>query len=74
MVKIKRFFEFFYENLVLGSVLRGIKEGEVSPIFFTTDTPRGFHVETMWKRSFPRCFIVESTWCVCRVGFTKDFL
>ena len=31
-----------------------------------TSTPRGFHVETMQKRSFPRRFNVEPTWCVCR--------
>ena len=30
------------------------------------NTTRGFHVETTWKRSFPRRFNVESTWCVCR--------
>ena len=33
---------------------------------FLTNTPRGFYVETTWKRSFPRRFNVESTWCVCR--------
>ena len=40
---------------------------------FPTSTPRGLHVETTWKRSFPRRFNVESTWCVCRViiGSTK---
>ena len=32
----------------------------------TTNTPGGFHVETTWKRSFPRRFNMESTWCVCR--------
>ena len=31
-----------------------------------TNTPRGFHVEATWKRSFSRRFNVESTWCVCR--------
>ena len=31
-----------------------------------TNTPRGFHVEMMWERSFPRCFNAESTRCVCR--------
>ena len=30
-----------------------------------TNSPRGFHVETTWKRSFPRRLNVESTWCVC---------
>ena len=34
-----------------------------------TNIPRGFHAETMWKRSFPRRFNVESTWCVCRERF-----
>ena len=28
---------------------------------------RVFHVETTWKRPFPRRFNVEYTWCVCRV-------
>ena len=31
-----------------------------------TNTPARFHVETTLKRSFPRRFNVESTWCVCR--------
>ena len=31
-----------------------------------TNTPRVFHVETTWKRSFPRLFNVKYTWCVCR--------
>ena len=30
-----------------------------------TITPRGFHVETMWKWPFPRRFNVESTLRVC---------
>ena len=34
---------------------------------YPTNTPRGFHFKTTWKRSFPRRFNVESTWCVCRV-------
>ena len=34
--------------------------------FHPTNTPRGFHVETTWKRSFSRRFNVESTWCVCK--------
>ena len=38
-----------------------------------TDTPRGFHVETTWKRSFqrsfPRRFNVESTWCVSSLHY-----
>ena len=39
---------------------------------FPTNTPRVYHVETMWKRPFPRRFNVEYTWCVCRVP-TIDF-
>ena len=38
-------------------------------LFFTcspTYTPRVFHVETTWKRSFPRRFNVEYTWFVRR--------
>ena len=31
-----------------------------------TNIPRGFHVKTTWKRTFPRRFSVESMWCVCR--------
>ena len=31
----------------------------------STNTPREFHLETTWKRPFPRCFNVEYTWCVC---------
>ena len=35
---------------------------------YPTNTPRVFHVEKTWKRSFPRRFNVEEyTWCVCRV-------
>ena len=34
-----------------------------------TDTPRGFHVETTRKRSFPRRFNMESTWCVCSLHY-----
>ena len=37
-----------------------------------TNTPRGFHVETRWKRPFPRRFNVESTWCVCREAMGYD--
>ena len=37
-------------------------------ISLPTNTPRGFHVETTWKRPFPRCFNVQSTWCVCRAN------
>ena len=31
-----------------------------------TNTSRAFHVETMWKRPFPRRFNVECTWCIWR--------
>ena len=36
------------------------------PSLNPTNTPRGFHVETTWKRPFPRRFNVESKWSVCR--------
>ena len=35
-------------------------------LIFVNNTSRVFHVKTTWKRSFPRRFIVEYTWCVCR--------
>ena len=36
-------------------------------------TPRVFHVETTWKRPFPRRFNVEYTWYVCRdASFSKE--
>ena len=31
-----------------------------------TNTPCVLHVETTWKRSFPRRFNVEYMWCVCK--------
>ena len=34
---------------------------------YPTNTPRVFHVETTWKRAFPRRFTVEYAWRVCRV-------
>ena len=37
---------------------------------YPTNTPRGFHVETTWKRPFPRRFNVEPAWSVCRVILT----
>ena len=33
----------------------------------TTNTLRVFHVETTWKRRYPRRFNVEYTWCAWRV-------
>ena len=36
--------------------------------YYPTNTPRGFHVETTRKQSFPRRFNVYSTWCVYRVN------
>ena len=42
-------------------------------LYSPTNTPRGFHVETTWKRSFPRRYDVESTWCVCREGTPRLF-
>ena len=50
---------YFEENLLLKPVQ--ISSG------LPTNTPRGLHVGTTWKRPFPRRFNVESTWCVCRV-------
>ena len=38
---------------------------------YSTNTTRGFHVETAWKRLFLRHFNVESRWCVCRVAYAK---
>ena len=38
---------------------------------FPTNTPRVFHVEATWKRSFPRRFNVEYMWSVCRVIQSK---
>ena len=43
-----------------------------------TNTPRVFHVEMTWKRTFPCRFNVESTWSVIResiffVNFTLTF-
>ena len=38
----------------------------MSKVRFPTNTPRVFHVETTWKRSFPPRFNVEYTSCVCR--------
>ena len=35
---------------------------------YPTNKPRVFHVETTWKRPFPRRFNVEYTWCVGRVS------
>ena len=40
--------------------------------YHPTNTPRGFHVETTWKRSFPHRFNVESTWC-CRAESGTQF-
>ena len=31
-----------------------------------TNKPRGFHIGTTWKQSFPRRFNVESMWCISR--------
>ena len=43
---------------------------------YPANTPSVFHVETTWKRTFPRRFNVEYTWSVCRVcpGITDLFL
>ena len=37
----------------------------ISIYYIPTNTPRVFHVETTWKRLFPRRFNVEYTWSVC---------
>ena len=36
-------------------------------VYYSTNTPRGLHVQTTCKRPFPRRLNVESAWCVCRV-------
>ena len=41
---------------------------------YPTNTSRGFHFETTWKRSFSRRFNVESTWCVYRVLLIQSIL
>ena len=35
-------------------------------IYIPTNTSRVFHVETTWKRPFPRRFNMEYSWSVCR--------
>ena len=35
---------------------------------FPTNTPHVLHIETTWKRPFPRRFKVEYTWCACRAN------
>ena len=40
--------------------------------YHPANTPRGFRVETTGKRSFPRRFNVESTWC-CRAESGTQF-
>ena len=60
-------------KLILNGTRIGLISLLCSPSFFieaevlwnTTNTQRGFHVETTWKRPFPRLFNVESMWCVC---------
>ena len=42
--------------------------------YYPTNAPRGFHVETTWKGSFPRRFNVEYTWFVCRGPVNSDKL
>ena len=49
---------FFFSNLALSHFLLE------KPL--PKNTPRVFHVETTWKRPFPRRFNVEYMWCVCR--------
>ena len=45
----------------------GILKINLPNVITPTNTPRGIHVETTWKRSFLRRFNVEATWCVCRL-------
>ena len=35
--------------------------------FYPTNTPRILHVETTWKRLFPRLFNLQYMWCAYRV-------
>ena len=66
--KLSAFFwlgNFAKMNLVLRIWLHILKKSIIEYFIFSavpTNTPRGFHVETI-----PRRFNVESTWCVCRV-------
>ena len=51
---------FSFEQFFLSDAIRinsGIRQ-----------TPRVFHVETTWRRTFPRLLTVEYTWCVCEVS------
>ena len=75
-IKLSHHVAIMWENCVIGNPPElnpceygwERNEGEKSlRSTIPTNTPRGFHVEMTWKRSFPRRFNVESTWCVCRV-------
>ena len=65
--KLSAFFwleNFAKMNLVLRIWSHILKKSIIENFIFSavpTNTPRGFHVETI-----PRRFNVESTWCVCR--------
>ena len=37
-----------------------------------TSTPDAFHVETTWKRLFPRRFNMEYTWCIYKEDLTEN--
>ena len=50
---------FWYYQRWLSKLLTSTLS-EVCP----TNTQRVFHVETTWKRQFPRPFNVEYTWCI----------
>ena len=56
---------FIHANITLSTGVRFFQS------MLPTNKPRVFHVETAWKRSFPRRFNVEYTWYVCRA---KGFL
>ena len=67
---------YCYAHLNMFKTTKRLKEPMIVNIYsknsfelltFPTNTPLGFHVETTWKRPFPRRFNMESMWCVCRV-------
>ena len=63
----RSFFLVVLVVVVVVVVMVGFLTG-VTGLFLASSTPRVFHVETTWKRSFPRRFNVEHKWSVCRTG------
>ena len=66
------YFQFFVElsfrtwvSLLKGRPAQTILSYKYKLAWGPTNRPREFHVETTWKRAFPRRFNVESRWCVC---------